>query len=120
MQKIFILSVYVCFVQLALFAQSDSVRSDFQMKVEEMVDSLHLSDTTKIQFYEIYKAYGETMRVAYENKTSWIGLNHTYQWAIRERDTQMKTILSTEQLYYFKKRQREIESEARKSREENP
>lgn len=120
MQKMFIQLIFLCCLHPSSNAQSDSVRLDFQLKVEEMVDSLHLSDTLTVQFYKIYKTYGETMQEAYANKTSWIGLNHTYQWAIRERDTQMKAILTPEQLYYFKKRQREIESEARRNRSENP
>lgn len=92
----------------------DSATVDqFRIEVREMIDSLNLNDTTETLFYEIYHAYGQTMKNAYENRTSWIGLNHTYQWAKRERDTQLLEILSVEQLRYFQKRQAEIERNAR-------
>ncbi|GEM_PF-4674830 len=92
------------------------VRSTFQMRVEQMVDSLNMDDSTQVKFYEIYTWYGETMRDAYENRTTWIGLNHTYQWTVRERDTRMRAILNDTQFYYFKRRQKEIEQEARRNR----
>lgn len=85
----------------------------FTAEVREMVDRLNLHDTTETCFFEIYHAYGQTMKNAYENRTSWIGLNHTYQWAKRERDSQLLEILSVEQLRYFQKRQAEIERNAR-------
>ena len=81
-----------------------------------MVDSLAMSDSVEIVFHEIYNAYGATMKEAYENRTTWMGLNHTYQWAVRERDTRMREILDDRQFYYFKRRQKEIEQEARRNR----
>lgn len=83
-----------------------------------MVDSLNMSDSVAYQFHEIYKVYGETMREAYENRTSWSGLNHVYQWAKNDRDSKMKSILDENQFYYFKKQQAIIESNARKRRSE--
>lgn len=83
-----------------------------------MVNSLHLSDSVHVRFLEIYTEYGDLMKEAYENRTSWAALGHVYQWAVRDRDTKMKAILSPEQLYYFKKRQREIEDAARRRKKE--
>lgn len=81
------------------------------------MDSLSMSDSVKISFLEIFNEYGVTMKHAYENRTSWVGLNHTYQWAVRERDTRMREILNDNQFYYFKQRQKEIEREARRNRD---
>lgn len=98
---------------------NDSLLADaFRRDVAAMVDSLHLEDSVKVRFYEIYNAYGERMRVAYENRTSWIALNHVYQWEVRERDTRMKEILTRDQLDYFKERQHEIEQAARARKKE--
>ncbi len=108
---------------LGLFAESvdaqetnnDSLlRVAFEQDVAAMVDSMQMSDSVQVRFYEIYHAYGALMKEAYENRTSWIVLNHTYQWAVRDRDSKLKAILTPEQLYYFKKRQSEIEQAARK------
>ena len=85
----------------------------FQVDFDAMVDSLHMSDTVYVRFLEIYTEYGDLMKDAYENRTSWAALGHVWQWAVRDRDTKMKAILTSEQLYYFKKRQREIEEDAR-------
>jgi hypothetical protein len=117
LRRILLFSLLITKCSLGQDEVNDSlVKSEFLSKVELMVDSLALGDSTEAQFYEIYNAYGETMRDAYENRTTWIGLNHIYQWAVRERDTRMREILNDPQFYYFKKRQKEIEREARDNR----
>lgn len=92
--------------------------SAFLNEYNAMVDSLNMSESVAYQFHEIYKVYGETMREAYENRTSWSGLNHVYQWAKNDRDSKMKSILDENQFYYFKKQQAIIESNARKRKSE--
>ena len=81
-----------------------------------MVDSLKMSDSTEIQFFEVYNEYGETMKEAYENRTGWIDLYQTYKWAVEVRDEKMFAILDEEQFYFFVTRQKEIEKEARANR----
>lgn len=97
---------------------SASGNTAFIEEYNAMVDSLNMSDSIAVQFHQIYSEYGETMKEAYENRTSWTGLNHVYQWAKNERDSKMKTILDNSQFYYFKKQQAVIESNARKRKAE--
>jgi predicted nucleic acid-binding protein len=94
--------------------QIDSVNSKaFQQDFEAMVNELAMSDTVEVEFRRIYAEYGIVMKEAYENRTSWMALGHTYEWASRDRDTKLKAILTSEQLYLFKKRQKELEQAAR-------
>lgn len=87
--------------------------SQFVHDFEAMVDELEMSDSIEVAFRIIYNEYGAVMKEAYENRTTWTALGHTYEWASRDRDTKLKTILDADQLYLFKKRQKEIERAAR-------
>lgn len=92
----------------------DSVQSAaFNHDFEAMVQELEMSDSVEVEFRRIYTEYGMLMKDAYENRTSWIALGHTYEWASRDRDSKLKVVLTPEQLYLFKKRQKELEQAVR-------
>lgn len=94
--------------------ESDSLRSAaFAQDFEAMVEELAMCDSIETKFRVIYNEFGTMMKEAYENRTSWMALGHTYEWASRDRDTKLKAILSREQLYLFKKRQKELEQKAK-------
>lgn len=86
----------------------------FMNEYNAMVVDLAMNDSVTTEFHKIYTEYGSTMKEAYENRTSWTGLNHVYQWAKRDRDSKMKAILSIDQFDLYKERQALIESNARK------
>ena len=105
-----------------LHAQAESIdsvlTSQFTHDFEAMVDELEMSDSIEVAFRIIYNEYGVVMKEAYENRTTWTALGHTYEWASRDRDTKLKVILNSEQLNLFKKRQKEIERAARDRKKE--
>ncbi len=108
-----VVSLFITFQAVAQDDIEDSIKVEFRASVVEMIDSLHMDDSTAVKFLSIYEEYGLTMRDAYENRFGWMQLYQDYKAAVRRRDEEMSKILDESQFNYFVQRQKEIEREAR-------